>query len=97
MIDDLFDLIKDSNFETIMRYEQYVLPKYTKELLNIYIEQCDKQLLIAQNRKAYQHLASNLRHIKKIKNGDKLVNQLILKLKEKYPNKPALIDEISKV
>ena len=97
MIDDLFDLIKDSNFETIMRYEQYVLPKYTKELLNIYIEQCDKQLLIAQNRKAYQHLASNLRHIKKIKNGDKLVNQFIIKLKEKYPNKPALIDEISKV
>ncbi len=97
MIDDLFDLIKDSNFETITRYEQYVLPKYTKELLSIYLEDCNRQLFIAQNRKAYQYLASKLRHIKGIKNGDILVNQFIIKLKEKYSNKPALIDEISKV
>ena len=92
MIDDLFNLIKDSSFETITRYEQY-----TKELLSIYIEHCNSQLLLAQNRKAYQYLARNLRHIKKIKNGDMLVNKFIIKLKEKYPNKPALIDEISKI
>ncbi len=97
MIDDLFDLIKTEDFGFITSYEQYVLPKYTNELLSIYIEYCNNQLLIAKDRKAYQYLAGNLRHIKTIKGGNKLVNQFIINLKEKYPNKPALIDEISKV
>ena len=82
---------------TIMRFEQYLLPKYNKELISIYVKCCKPFASKAFNRKMYSELARDMLHIKKMKNSENEYTKLLEEMREKYCNKPAMQDELSQV
>ena len=95
--DDIYNMVKDKDMNTIMRYEQYLLPKYNKELISIYVKCCKSFASKAFNRKMYSELARDMLHIKKMKNSENEYTKLLEEMREKYCNKPAMQDELSQV
>lgn len=97
MYDDIYSLIKNKNINTIMEYEKYLLSKYNKELINIYVEYCKKIAKTANNRKLYRELAGYLRHIKYMENSKEEYINLMEEIKQQYRNKPAMQDELKRL
>ncbi len=97
MYDNIYNDIKDKDMDTIIRYENYLLPKYNKELINIYVKWCETFASHANNRKMYRELASKMWHIKKMDNSSSEYTKLLKKMKEKYAGRPAMQEELSKV
>lgn len=95
--DDIYNMVKDKDMNTIMRYEQYLLPKYNKELISIYVKCCKSFASKAFNRNMYRELARDMLHIKKMKNSENEYTKLLEEMREKYRNKPAMQDELSQV
>ena len=95
--DDIYNMVKDKDMNTIMRYEQYLLPKYNKELISIYVKCCKSFASKAFNRNMYSELARDMLHIKKMKNSENEYTKLLEEMREKYRNKPAMQDELSQV
>ena len=95
--DDIYNIVKDKDMSTIMRFEQYLLPKYNKELISIYVKCCKSFASKAFNRKMYSELARDMLHIKKMKNSENEYTKLLKEMREKYCNKPAMQDELSQV
>lgn len=95
--DDIYNMVKDKDMNTIMRYEQYLLPKYNKELISIYVKCCKSFASKAFNRNMYRELARDMLHIKKMKNSENEYTKLLKEMREKYCNKPAMQDELSQV
>ena len=95
--DDMYNLLKDKDMSTIMRYEEYLLPKYNKELINIYVKCCKSFASKAFNRTMYSELARDMLHIKKMQNSENEYTKLLKEMREKYRNKPAMQDELSQV
>ena len=97
MYDDIYNIIKDKDMDTIISYEQYLLPKYNKELLNIYVKYCYFFANKASDRKMYSELARKILHIKQMKNSKNEYTKLLEGLQEKYRKKTAMQDELSKI
>ena len=95
--DDMYNLLKDKDMSTIMRYEEYLLPKYNKELINIYVKCCKSFASKAFNRTMYSELARDMLHIKKMQNSENEYTKLLEEMREKYRNKSAMQDELSQV
>ena len=95
--DYIYNMVKDKDMSTIMRYEQYLLPKYNKELISIYVKCCKSFASKAFNRNMYRELARYMLHIKKMKNSEDEYTKLLEEMREKYRNKPAMQDELSQV
>lgn len=97
MYDEIYEIVKTEDIDTIIHYEQHLLPKYNKELIKIYADICLKFAASANNRKLYRRLAEYVYHIKKMKNSKQEYKKLIEILKEEFRNKPAMQDELSKI
>lgn len=98
MFDDLFLAIKDKGMEVIKIYDHYLQPKYNKELIEIYIDECLNKAKFVSDRSDYRALAYNISHISKIKGSDKSVTNLIEEISCLYLTKrPAMKDEFNKV
>ena len=95
--DDMYNLLKDKDMSTIMEYEQFLLPKYNKELISIYVKCCKNFASKAYNRSMYSELARDMLHIKKMKNSENEYTKLFEEMREKYRNRPAMQDELSQV
>lgn len=94
MYDDIFNIVKDANVDTIISYEEYLLPKYNKELINIYVKHCKEFAKSANNRRLYRELASYLRHIKNMEKSKDVYEKLMMEIRLQYRNKPAMQDEL---
>ncbi len=97
MYDDIYNMVKDKDMDTIMRYEDYLLPKYNKELISIYVKCCKFFASKAYNRNMYSKLARDMLHIKKMKNSENEYTKLLEEIREKYRNRPAMQDELLQV
>lgn len=97
MYDEIYEIVKTEDIDTIINYEPYLLPKYNKKLIKIYTNICLKFAASANNRKLYRRLAGYVSHIKKMKNNKQEYTKLIESLKEEFRNKPAMQDELSKI
>lgn len=97
-IDKLFNVVKnENNMYCIMIYEKYLFPKYENEIVEIYINAIKAQTIHASDRRMYTEIANNLEHVKKLINGEAKVKNLIEEFKVDYKNRPAMIEEISRV
>ena len=94
LYDRLWNVIKNQRIDSIMNYEDVLLPKYTEEVLNTYAAQLNRMATVAGDRKEYQYWVRILRHMKKIKGGKELVDQIVADWKEKYKNRRAMLDEL---
>lgn len=94
LYDRLWNVIKNQHIDSIMGYENVLLPKYTEEVLNAYAAQLNRMATVASGRKEYQYWVRVLRHMKKIKGGKELVDQIVSDWKARYNNRRAMMDEL---
>lgn len=53
--------------------------------------------VISGNRKHYSNMVAIMRRMNKISGGTKLVGQITEEWREKYRNRPAMMDELDKL
>lgn len=95
--DRLFLMLKqNTSLENIEQNEPYLSKKYSTELIELYSERIISYVEKHIGRKHYQKACRYLRRMKKL-GGDEQVKDLIEMFRKQYPQRKALIDELSRV
>ncbi len=95
--DRLFLMLKQNlSMENIQQNEQYLVKDYSSELIELYSERIINYVEKYIGRNHYQTACKYLRRMKKLGGNDK-VNELIELFKKQYPQRKALMDELSRV
>ncbi len=91
----LLELVKRSP-NSISEYEKVLLPVYPEEVINMVAENLREQADDAGARNEYWRLCNyGLKHLLEIKGLDKAL-ELIEEFRQKYPRRPAMLEEINK-
>ena len=89
-------LKQNKSLDNIHQNEAYLSKDYNKELLEFYNERILNYIENYIGRNHYQTACRYIRRMKKL-GGIKEAYSLIETLREKYPQRRALMDELSKV
>lgn len=97
LYDRLLARVQDSNISKLLIYEDVLKPLYPKECLEMF----ERELMIlsvhATNRRYYQELVGLLRRMLTYPNGPHRVNMIVGDWQVRYKNRPAMMDELSKL
>jgi len=95
--DRLFLMLKqDLSLNNIKDNEKYLAKDYSPELINFYSERVINYIEKNVGRSFYKSACQYLQRMKKL-GGDVQVNTLIELLRKKYPQRKALLDELSRL
>lgn len=95
--DRLMEMIKKApGLRTIERYEKYLSKDYSNEIVDMYADGIMKYIDENVGRKHYQSACRYLRRMIKLGGRDK-ANSTISILREKYPQRRALLEELDQV
>lgn len=95
--DRLFVLLKQNlSMENIQKNEQYLSKDYSSQLIELYSERIIKYVERYVGRSHYQTACRYLRRMKKL-GGDAHVAELIQLFRKQYPQRSALMDELTRV
>jgi hypothetical protein len=95
--DRLFLMLKQNlSLENIHENEQYLAKDYSAELIELYSERLTNYVEKFVGRNNYQTACRYLRRMKKL-GANERVNELIELFRKKYPQRKALMDELTKV
>lgn len=88
-------LLRSDNKYLLHQYTDLLSEKYPERLLQIYRENVEKQAESTGSRKHYYQIVEELRIMKSINGGNKIVNEIITKWKVQYKNRSAMLDELN--
>jgi len=95
--DRLFIILKQNlSMENIQQNEQYLSKDYSPELIEFYSERITNYVEKYIGRNHYQTACRYLRRMKKL-GGNEQVNELIKLFRKQYPQRKALMDELTRV
>ena len=95
--DRLYIMLKqNSSLEKIKENEQYLTQDYRSELIELYSERIANYVEKNVGRNHYQTACRYLRRMKKL-GGTERADELIELFRKQYPQRKALLDELSKV
>lgn len=97
--DRLLALIsKEADLDRILQYHDHLVKEYPSELLAIYLPAFERKGDTAGNRGEYANLASKMKTvIKSIPEGKEKIIAVARNLNQKYPRRPAMVEELNKV
>ena len=90
-------VLKSSGLYAVQTYENVLKKEYPKQILSKYQGEVNKMASCTGNRKHYADLVALLRRMKRIKGGSEIVETIVEEWKIKYRNRPAMMDELSKL
>lgn len=90
-------VLKSSGLYAVQSYENVLKKEYPKQILSKYQDEVNKMASCTVNRKHYADLVALLRRMKQIKGGSEIVETIVEEWKIKYRNRPAMMDELSKL
>lgn len=90
-------VLKSSELYAVQTYENVLKKEYPKQILSKYQGEVNKMASCTGNRKHYADLVALLRRMKRIKGGSEIVETIVEEWKIKYRNRPAMMDELSKL
>ena len=90
-------VLKSSGLYAVQSYENVLKKEYPKQILSKYQGEVNKMASCTGNRKHYADLVAFLRRMKRIKGGSEIVETIVEEWKIKYRNRPAMMDELSKL
>ena len=94
---DLLAYVQKNNSPgTLEEFTKYLAPHFPEELSKLYEKVIIEKLAPEMGRANYQYLCRFLRRFQKIGHKD-LVAKLVAELSEKYRNRPAMLEELSRV
>jgi hypothetical protein len=97
--ESLYQFIKKQTYDQLMTLDQYsrfVNDDHAKELLAIYTHLLTKEAEQNANSKAYQRIAHSMENMKKLKNGNSTVHQLVEYFRKIYYRRLSMMAEIKK-
>jgi len=95
--DRLFLMLKQNlSLENVQENEQYLSKDYSSELIELYSESITNYVEKFIGRNHYQTACRYLRRMKKL-GGNVRVNELIELFRKQYPQRKALMDELTRV
>lgn len=95
--DRLLELVKKTpNLNTIDHYEKYLSKNYSNEIVELYSIGIMKYMKNSMGRDHYQNACRYIRKIIKLGARDK-ANEIISYLRNEYPKRKALMEELNKV
>jgi len=92
----LRELDKVKNLKLLDLYATNLISSFPKELINLYITILEIEATIA-SRENYQRIAQYLRKLKNKFSAEKEVNELLIKWRAQYKNRPAMMQELKRV
>lgn len=97
--DRLFLLVKAVNkFDTAWQYHEQLVKIYPAELLAIYLPALERKADAANQRSDYADLVQHMKKIAEdIPEATEKIKTLAQRLKEKYPRRPAMAEELNKI
>lgn len=96
LYEQLIDVLLRSGDKYLLhQYTDMLSEKYPEQLLRVYQENVEKQAESKGSRKHYYQIVEELRIMKSITGGDKVVDEIIKKWKVQYKNRSAMMDELS--
>lgn len=97
--DRLLALVQKANkLETTLRYHAYLAPRYPAELLQLYLPALAQYGEQANGRPAYADLVNKMKQvIRDIPAGKEPILTLARRLKEQFPRRPAMVEELNKL
>lgn len=96
LYEQLLDVLLRSDDKYLLhQYTDLLSKKYPEQLLQIYREIVEKQAESTGSRKHYYQIVEELRIMKSINGGDKIVDEIIKKWKVQYKNRSAMLDELN--
>lgn len=96
LYEQLLDVLLRSGDKYLLhQYTDMLSEKYPEQLLRVYQENVEKQAESKGSRKHYYQIVEELRIMKFITGGDKVVDEIIKKWKVQYKNRSAMMDELS--
>ena len=81
---------------SVETYYRHLIPEFKEEVYLLFLQHIEQSAARAGNRKDYQRVCAIIRNLKKA-GGKERVSEIIQKLINKYANRPAFRDELSKV
>ena len=94
----LMDEVEADGCYVLGGYEQALAERFPQRVLDLYLASLeDWRTRPGNSRKSYQALARHLCHIKGLRGGEKKVQRFVAELRELYPRRRALLDELSRV
>ena len=98
LYEQLIDVLLRSDDKYLLhQYTDILSEKYPEQLLQVYQETVEKQAESKGSRKHYYQIVEELRIMKSITGGDKVVDEIIKKWKIQYKNRSAMLDELSQL
>lgn len=98
LYDRLIELVLNSHgLYMVMEYEEILKDIYPKELLNKYENIIKGMAKNTSGRAHYREIVSILRKMKKYPNGKEKVTEIMSDWRLRYRNRPAMMDELSKL
>ena len=98
LYEQLLDVILRSDDKYLLhQYTDMLSDKYPEQLLKVYRERVEKQAESTGSRKHYYQIVEELRIMKSITGGDKVVDEIIKKWKVQYKNRSAMLDELNQL
>lgn len=97
--DRLLELVvKANDFDTAWRYHDLLVKNYPLELLHIYLPSLEQQGDKTTQRSDYADLVYKMKKIiKDIPQDAGKIKAVAQRLKEKYPRRPAMVEELNKI
>ena len=93
----LDSIVKSNDKRLLNQYTHLLKDKYPKQLLHMYRVAVETEAEYARSRSYYHQLVRDLRAMKRIDGGDKVVDEIIKKWKDQYKNRTAMMDELSRI
>lgn len=90
-------LLRSGDKYLLHQYTDILSEKYPEQLLQVYQETVEKQAESKGSRKHYYQIVEELRIMKSITGGDKVVDEIIKRWKVQYKNRSAMLDELNRV
>lgn len=81
----------------MQQYENVLKREYPEQLLQKYKTEVNNMAIHTGDRKKYRQLVAILRKMKKIRGGSKIVEDIVAEWKDHYRNRPAMMDELSRL
>lgn len=98
LYDRLLEFVMQSTgLYTLQQYENVLKREYPEQLLQKYKTEVNNMAIHTGDRKKYRQLVAILRKMKKIRGGSKIVEDIVAEWKDHYRNRPAMMDELSRL
>lgn len=98
-LDRLLELVQKEHYlDNLLSYYPYLKKQYPKEILEVLVPVLEKTGEQSDGRSQYKNLANKMQFlIKDFPESKEQILEVTLKLKAKYPHRPAMIDEFNKL